>query len=181
MRHLLIGGLAALSLSACEQRAEDAPPPKTETGQPALAQADQDYIHRAAIADMMEIETSKVAMERSANADVKAFAKMMIDAHSKTSADLKGVVSGAALPMTPPGELGDGEKRKVEDLDTIDADAFDKAYVEGQVDAHQAALDLHMNYAQNGQQAALKGFAAAVEPAVRQHYDQARTLLDNLK
>ncbi|HYG27958.1 MAG TPA: DUF4142 domain-containing protein [Caulobacteraceae bacterium] len=181
MRHLLIGGLAALALTACEQQARDAPPPKTESGQPALTQSDQDYVYRAAIADMLEIESSKVAMERSANADVKAFARMMIDAHSKTSAELKGVVSGAALPITPPAELGEGEKRKVEDLDTIDADAFDKAYMDGQVEAHQNAMDLHMRYAQNGQQADLKGFAAAVAPAVREHYDMARTLHMNLK
>src|SRR4030081_3893176 len=62
----------------------------------------EDFVKEAAMSDMLEIEAAKIAQQKG-NADEKKFAEQMITDHTKTSAELKGMVSGdlkAALPSS---------------------------------------------------------------------------------
>lgn len=90
-----------------------------------------------------EIEESKVALTRSKNAEVKAFAKMMVDHH--TEAKKKGAKLAAAAP---PSESEVSKKLKADTTTAIDslkatADAdFDRAYLDLMLADHKAVLDL---------------------------------------
>lgn len=185
-RHLLLAGAIALSLAACNRNADDAvaPPdanPAATIPTPANEAAAPDYIAKAADADMLEIETSKIALTRASSAEVKKFAQMMVDAHTKSTADLKAALAASGLAITPPAMLPDDMKKKVDDLNAVDMAGFDRAYMDMQVDAHQSALDLHTRYAQDGDNAQLKAAAAAIAPVVQEHYTHATTLRDSLK
>lgn len=187
-RHFLLVGVAALSLSlaACGQQSErteavapDAnpaatiPTPTDETSAP-------EFVAKAAASDMFEIEAGKIALERSTNAGVRTFAQMMIDGHTKTTADLKAAIGSSGLTITPPATLPDAKSTALADLRAVDAAGFDKAYMDGQVDAHQAALNLMTRYAQDGDNAQIQGAAAAMMPIIQQHLDKARTIRDSL-
>src|SRR5712675_2389045 len=50
-----------------------------------------DFVKEAAISDMMEIESSKIAQQKG-NAEERRFAGQMITDHTKTSSELKGLV-----------------------------------------------------------------------------------------
>ena len=65
---------------------------------------------------------------------------------------------------------------KLDDLNKADAKDFDKKYADGQVDAHQAALNLLQRYAQDGDTPAIKAFAAATAPKVQEHLNMAEGL-----
>lgn len=52
--------------------------------------------------------------------------------------------------------------------------------MDGQVDAHQDALNLLQRYAQDGDVASIKSFAATTAPVVQGHLDQAKVLRDAL-
>lgn len=193
-RTLLIAGaaVAALSLAACGQQTEtkgaatpaqqaatpDANPAAT-IPTPSNEAAAPDFVAKAAASDMFEVEAAKIAQKRSQNAEVKKFAGEMITAHTKSTADLKKAIADSGQAITPPAALPADLQGKLDDLNK--ADAFDKAYMDNQVDAHQAALDLLQRYAQDGDVAAIKAFAAATAPVVQQHYDQAKTIRDALK
>src|ERR1700710_718545 len=65
-----------------------------------IAPKTEDFVKEAAMSDMLEIEAAKIAQQKG-NADEKKFAEQMITDHTKTSTELKGMVSGdlkAALP-----------------------------------------------------------------------------------
>src|SRR5947209_7616289 len=53
---------------------------------------------------------------------------------------------------------------------------FDKAYLQAQVTAHQAALAIHTGYAQRGDREALRQAAGAAVPIVQMHLDRVRML-----
>jgi len=184
-RPLLLATAAALSLAACNQPAGNTAAPdasSTATAPaPSASAAVQDYAAKAAASDMLEIQTSEAALKRSSNADVKAFAQMMVQDHTKSSNDLKAALSGAGLNVTLPTALPADMQQKVEDLNEVDAGAFDKSYMDLQVDAHQTALDLHRGYANGGDNAQLKALAATIAAKVQEHHTQATTLRDNLK
>ena len=195
-RHLLIAGaaVAALSLAACGQKTEtkgaatpaeqaatpDANPAAT-IPTPSNEAAAPDFVAKAAASDMFEIEAAKIAQKRAKNADVKKFAADMIAAHTKTTADLKKAIAdaGQAQTLTLPAALPSDLQDKLNDLNK--ADNFDTAYMDNQVDAHQAALDVMQRYAQDGDVAQIRTFAAATAPMVQQHHDQAKSIRDALK
>jgi putative membrane protein len=176
---------AAALITACGQKADEADVaqqpdanPTATIPTPANEAAAPDFVTKAAMADMYEIEAAKVALARSQNAEVKKFAQMMVDDHTKSTNNLKSAIAASGLTLTPPAALDEAHADKVQDLKDKDAADFDKAYIEDQVDAHQMALDLHQRYANDGDNAALKGFAATTAPVVQGHYDHAKQLQD---
>lgn len=188
-RTLLLAGAAALALTlgACNKKPDEAAMgapdanPAATIPTPADEAAAPDFVDKAAVSDMFEVESSRIALERTKNPDIKAFAQMMVDAHTKTTENLKTAIAGSGLALTPPGALPDDKMSTLADLRSASADDFDRKYMDAQVDGHQAALDLLTRYAQDGDNASLKAFAAATAPAVQQHLDKARPLRDALK
>jgi len=190
-RHLMIAGACALALglSACNKHDEtpttNNPTPDAHPAATVLTPSNetnaQDYVTKAAHADMLEVAAAKVALERSSNADVKAFAKEMVADHTKSSDDLKSALKSAKLALTPPDKLPDDMAKIVDDLKTVDAKDFDKKYMDGQVDAHQDTLDLQTRYAKDGDNADLKAFAEKVATKVQEHLTKAKSIRDALK
>ena len=140
-----------------------------------------DFVAKAAASDMFEIQASKLALKRSSNADVKAFAKMMVMDHTKSTAGLKAAIKTANLTLAPPDALPDDKASALNDLTKADPKDFDKDYMDSQVKGHQAALDLMARYANDGDTPALKDFAAATGKVVQQHFDKAKAIKDGLK
>ena len=72
-------------------------------------------------------------------------------------------------------------QRKLDDLAKVDAAAFDKMFMQTQVDAHQDALNLMQRYAQDGDVAQIKRFAAETAPMVQQHLSLAKDIRAKFK
>lgn len=186
---MLVSTLAlSASLMACGDKttADDAttttPVETASTGEPAKATeantaADQgtiDFIDKVATSDMFEVEASKLALTRTKSADIKAYAQMMIDAHTATSEKVKPIA--ASLSVNPPMILDAEHQGWLDDLTKADAKGFDVKYLDQQTNAHNKALDLLKGYADNGQNTELKAFAASTAPKVQEHLDHAKSL-----
>ena len=168
--------VAAASSSASDASATPVNPPATTPATPAAP----DFVQKAAVSDMFEIESSKLALKRSSNPQVKAFARMMIKDHTESTAKLKAAIATSGQSLTPPSGLPEDKQMALNDLANADAKAFDKAYLDAQVDGHTQALSLLTNYAANGDTPALKAFAGAVVPTVQHHLDHAKALQASL-
>ncbi len=194
-RQLLLAGAIALIAAGCHKpttpaadssaaisasATPDAHPAAT-IPTPANEAAAPDFVEKAAVSDMFEVEASKVAEKRSANPDVKAFAKMMISAHTKSTAALKAAIAKSGQALSPPAALPDNKAKDIQDLRDADAKDFDKKFMDAQVDGHQAALDLMARYARDGDVADIKTFAADTAPVVQAHLDKAKAIRDALK
>jgi len=59
----------------------------------AFAATDNDFVDNAAAGGIAEIETSKLALEKSQSADIKAFANQMIADHTKANEELKKIAT----------------------------------------------------------------------------------------
>ncbi|MCF8503723.1 MAG: DUF4142 domain-containing protein [Caulobacter sp.] len=187
-RTLLLAGAAAmaLTLAACGKKSEEAamgaPDANPSATIPTAANeaAAPDFVSKAAISDMYEIESGKLALERATNPEVKAFAQMMVDMHTRTTEDLKTAINASGLILTLPAALPEDKMKSLADLRAAKAEDFDKAYMDAQIDAHQATLDLMTRYAQDGDNATLTAAAAATAPVVQQHLDKADALRKGL-
>ncbi len=192
IRQVLIAGCAVLALSsaACSKKpgASDATAAATPDANPAATiptpaneAAAPDFATKAAISDMFEVAAAKVALERSTNKDVKAFAQMMVDAHTASTTGLKAAIAASGQTIDLPMALPQDRLDAIDDLKKADAKDFDKKYMDGQVDGHQAALDLMTRYAQDGTVPDIKDFATKTAPVVQTHLDKAKAIKDALK
>src|ERR1700709_1532699 len=77
-----------------------------------IAPKTADFIKEAATSDMLEIESSKIAQQKG-SADEKTFAGQMIADHTKTSSELKGLVSGDMSAVVPTA-LDDSSQKKLD-------------------------------------------------------------------
>ncbi len=163
----------ATTTASVAATAEGEAPKATESNTTA-DQGSIDFIQKAAMSDMFEIEASKIALQRSSSKDIKSFAQSMIDAHTATSEAVKPIAM--TLQVSPPAQLDPDHQGKLDDLNKADAKDFDKKYLDQQTSAHNAALDLMKNYADHGENADLKALATSTAPKVQEHLDHAKML-----
>jgi putative membrane protein len=130
-----------------------------------------------------EIEAGKLAQTKATNGDVKSFAGDMVSAHTKM------LNQGMTLGKT----LGAKDKPASEDSiakantamagqlrSAAKGAAFDKAYIDGQVAGHQAALQLVQNAAGQAQNADLKKMLTDAQPEIQKHLDRAKEIQGKL-
>ncbi len=137
----------------------------------AAANSVEGYVTNAAIGDMYEIEASKIAQEKAKSPALKSFAAQMVKDHTATTAEVKKIVSSGSLAVTPPTQLDARRKGFIDNLKAASAADFDEVYIDQQVAAHKEALTLHRSYVDDGDNAALKAFAAKTAPKVQAHLD----------
>lgn len=142
----------------------------------AMANSADAYVTNAAMSDMYEIESSRLALEKAKSPEIKKYAQQMIDDHTATSTQMKSLLPKTGLKMTPPTTLDDRRRGMIDNLRAASADAFDRTYIDQQTMAHQEALTLHSGFAEDGDNAQLKQFAAATAPKIRHHLDMVKNL-----
>ena len=133
------------------------------------------YVAAAAASDMFEIQSSQLALQKARRADVKDFARMMVDHHTATSKDL-AMAAQSAKAGPPPTALPADKAQKLAMLRKTPENGFDAAYLRDQVTGHEEALALHKSYAANGGDAVLKRAAAKTAPIVQSHLTRAQAL-----
>jgi putative membrane protein len=135
------------------------------------------FVDNAAQSDLYETEASKLALERARSAEVKSFARHMIAAHAKTTAELTALVqAGKAGDAKLPDALDQRRQGLIDNLKSASADDFDARFVDQQVAAHIEAHTLMGGYGKAGSNADLKAFAAKTAPDVAGHLKMAKAL-----
>jgi putative membrane protein len=132
---------------------------------PAMAQTrvtTNEFVTKVAISDMMEIQSSQLALDRQPDADTKPFAQRMITDHQQTSKELKG--------------LDAEHQKKLDELKAKSGKEFDRAYDQMELQAHEEAVALFSDYARNGDNPDLKAWAAKTLPHLREHLEMAKKL-----
>lgn len=136
----------------------------------------QEFADKAAKSDAFEIAAAKLAKTNADSADVKKFAAAMIEAHTGSTAKIKAAAAKATPAIKPDPTLTSDLQSKLDDLGKLKGADFDKAYIDGQVSAHEDALSLMKNYADKGDTPSLKATAGEIAPVVQKHLDMAKAL-----
>jgi putative membrane protein len=144
-----------------------------------IAPKTEDFIKEAAISDMLEIEAAKIAQQKG-YAMEKTFAAQMITDHTKTSSELKGMVSGE-MKVALPNALDDSSQKKLDKLRDAKPEDFAAEYDPMQVSAHKDATSLFERYAKGGDDPKLKDWAGKTLPALQHHLEMAQDMDKNRK
>ncbi len=138
----------------------------------------ENFVNKAILSDMFEIQSSRIAIERAKNDDIKNFAQLMVDEHTRTSEHLQGILR--TTNMKTPSTLDAEHQKMVEELQSMPDSNFDHRYLSMQIAAHEKAIKLFSDYAQRGMDAALKSFASDTLPTLKEHLNEANQLKSKL-
>jgi putative membrane protein len=150
---------------------------------PAYAQAKVTDAQIAAIvvtANQVDIDAGRFAAAKSSDANVKAFANTMVTDH--TAVNQSAVALVTKLKVTPVENdtsraLKAGGEQNLAQLQKLEGEALDKAYVDHEVAYHEqviAAIDTVL--IPNAENAELKALLVAVRPAFIEHLNHAKHL-----
>ncbi len=134
-----------------------------------------DFVKEVAVSDMFEIQSNQLGQEKG-NAAEKSFASQMVTDHTKTSSELKSMVSGGKVKADLPTSLDSSHQSKLDKLKGENGKDFSSDFDSMQVDAHKDAVSLFERYAKGGDNADLKDWAGKTLPALKHHLEMAQNL-----
>ena len=134
-----------------------------------------DFVKEVAISDMFEIESNKLAQDKG-NAPEKSFASQMVTDHTKTSSELKELVSSGKVKAEVPTALDSSHQSKLDKLKGEGGKDFSSDFDSMQVSAHKDAVSLFERYAKGGDNPELKNWAGKTLPTLKHHLEMAQNL-----
>ena len=112
---------------------------------------------------------SNMALKKSKNPDVKAFAQKMVDDHTKLISDMKPFADQMGVP--PPTKVPKDAQQEEARLKAKTGDNFDKEYITAMVADHHKDLGEFINERDTTQNQDLKATVAQGTQVVKQHTD----------
>lgn len=153
-----------------------------QTASPDLS--DPEVAHVAVTANAIDIELARFAQTRTHNAEVRQFAATMITDHSAVNQQAAALaqrlgVTPADNPVSQSLLKGATDARSA--IEKLHGSAFDRAYLEREVEYHQAVLDaLDQLLIPTTSNVDLKQLLVEVRPAIAAHLEHARRLKTSL-
>jgi putative membrane protein len=212
-RFTIAGFLAALcwvllSVTGLQAQANVNPPGQAMTDNTPLT--DNMFVKKVIICGKSAVDLARLALQKSANPQVKQFAQTIIQDHTKAHQELmslkkdhaagapgtagapgvagapgmhraQGTAGAPGMPGQAPGAMPDQEHQQaVAQLSQLQGAEFDKAYIRQEVQDHEKAVSLFEKEAKSGQDAQLKNFAETTLTTLKDHLKQAQDLERNL-
>ncbi|RFZ92448.1 DUF4142 domain-containing protein [Mucilaginibacter conchicola] len=170
--------LAALSFQACNNAPKDAKESAdsvnavkdtTTNGSTGIAvdEMDAKFATDAANAGMTEVAAGKLAETKAVDAQVKDYAKMMVEHHTMINDELMEIAKkkNITLPTAPDAD----HQKELTDLSAKSGKEFDKAYVDAMVNGHKKVASMLEDASKNCKDADLMAFATKTLPTVKTH------------
>jgi predicted outer membrane protein len=126
-------GSDAMSIASAESAATS--PNSTLTNVAAEAQDSSQFLMDAYRDGLNEIQLSQLALQKSANNDVRSFAQRMIDHHTRMNAEITQLAQSKNIAL--PTDLSAEQKAQVNSLAALSGEEFDRTYMADNVVTHE--------------------------------------------
>ena len=164
-RRVLLGGLAATVVAFPALAQTSGTPSTMQPGSAGAAmnqmgQAEMQHMQQTMQLGMVALETSRIAMTKARNEDLKMFAGFEVQEQTTLSEILRSMMEPAATAATGSGQsnaaampMDASARDMVQKLQSQQAGAeFDRMYLEGQLQGHRSLLQVQERYLQSNPQ-----------------------------
>lgn len=161
-----------------------APAPADTTAPAAGAPNDAQIAAIVLAANTVDSTAGALAQQKGTNADVKKFGQTMVTDHG--GVNKQAVALAGKLHLTPEEnptsrQLTQAGEQSRNQISGLSGAAFDRAYIDHEVEYHQSVLDaIDKTLIPNAQNAELKALLQQTRPAVAAHLDMAKNLQKQL-
>ena len=139
-----------------------------------LKRTDKNFVENAYQGGLAEVKMGELALAKTANADVKAFAQHMVTDHGKANGELKALADSKKVAVASEPSMTAKAKAKLADAKS-GAD-FDKAYAKAMVADHKDTVELFEKAAKEVTDPEVKAFASKTLPTLKMHLTMAEEL-----
>jgi len=162
------------------QAARENPSTATEDrgGKAALSAADSQFIKEAEQDNIKERSIGRVVAQKSTNKDVKGYAQMLVDDHTKALNKLVDLMKDNGMPQ--PAGLPEAKHEAEAKLSSLNGPAFDREFVNSMVQDHQKAVAKFEQEQNTAQNQSVKDYAKDILPKLREHLKKAEDLQSKL-
>jgi putative membrane protein len=165
--------------------------------------SDRDFINDHLADGTAEVDLAKVAQKNATSPDVKRFAAMMVQDHTKAGNELKQVAMQHNVAPAP--QVDEKHRDLMDRLSKLKGADFDREYINAMIDDHEDAIDSLQprvdstaslkdrltnkdsanaapvpERSDNALKASVNAWAATALPTVRHHLDEAKMIKDKL-
>lgn len=144
-----------------------------------LSAADKEFVMKAALGGMAEVQMGQTASQKGQSPEVKAFGARMVTDHSRANDELKQMATTKGL--TVPSDVDAKHKKTAEAIAAKNGKAFDKAYMTDMVKDHEEDVKEFEKESKGAQDADLKNWAAKTLPTLQEHLRMARDTAKKVK
>lgn len=172
---VVLGCAAMLSAGATAQSCKGT---GMSGGMTSTMSQDKNFVTMASQSDYTEITFSQLAVQKSTNPKVKAYAQKMITDHQTLEQEMK---PGAdKLGVTPATALDSEHQQKYDALNGMSGADFDKTYMQDMDVDHHKALDAFKQEESTTQDKQLKPIVKKGEKVVAQHTAMADKMVTSM-
>ena len=138
-----------------------------------LPRGDRELFHQLVQANLAELESGKLALQKSRSASVRSFAQRMVDEHTVALGELQAIAQrkGVALPTDTDLQ----QKALARTLAALRDETFDAQYLKRVgVGEHQRSAQLLKRIEGEARDAEMRALAARMLPTVQHHLQTAQ-------
>ena len=139
-----------------------------------LDSSDVKFVKRAAASGMAEVKVAELGVKKAENADVKAFAQMIVTDHTKVNEELKSLAATKGVELS--AVIDPKHADTFQKLEKSTGKEFDKELLETMVSSHKKSVSNFEDAAKDAKNADVKVFAEKTLPALKAHLDKAKEL-----
>src|SRR3984957_15451599 len=174
----LICGLALLSPMAGEAASTqtNGAPEVASNAASALSPVDANFVAQANLGAPFQIASGRIAEKKAATAEIRDYAHLMVVSHIPVVDGLTSILQRKRIVAPPETLLQGAYDSMIASLKSDVGAAFDRDYVEGQVDYQKGNAALFRYEIQNGADPGLKEFAQRPLPKIEDHLQRALNL-----
>lgn len=141
----------------------------------ALSPDDKEFVTKAGMGGLYEVQTGNLALQKAASADVKAFAQRMVTDHGNANAELAQLATTKGVALA--AELAGDHKAAFDHLSSMSGGAeFDKMYMQHMVEDHDKAVADFDKASTSATDADLKAWAGKTLPTLKEHQTMAKSI-----
>jgi putative membrane protein len=150
----------------------------SNVGMQANQGADSTFMMDVAKANAAELKLADMALQKSQNQDIRRYAQMLKDDHSKAGDELKNIARTENVPLSE--EPNAAQKQTADRFASLSGESFDREWINAMVDDHQKTIAKFETESRSGKDAQVKSWAAKTLPTLREHLQHARDIQSRL-
>jgi putative membrane protein len=143
-----------------------------------MKSADTAFALKAVQGGLAEVKLGRLAAEKGASPDVKAFGQQMVEDHGKANERLKAAAESEG--MTLPADVNGTQQAMYDRLSKLSGAQFDSAYVKDMMMDHQEDIKEFKKEAQSGTDEQMKSFASQTLPVIEGHLEKLKSIQPKL-
>lgn len=132
-----------------------------------------DFIDEVSAKNIAEIESARLALEKTTSVTITSFAQKMITEHAATNIELSDIAARKNIKVADQAELTEKAKKFI--LMQREGQSFNEAYANNQVESHKNLIELYQRASISNDET-LAIFAKQTLPRLQQHLKEAKEL-----